>query len=265
MFLFLIGILIGTAMIAPGLSGGVIAVIFNVYDKMIESLVGLFKDFKKNFKFVFILGLGILVGAIFFSNIILYFYKTNEVITRFSFVGLILGGSLCLLRDLKNKNRRISYKIMIISFIVSTSLFVLSNNVININLYRKISFSGMFISGMLYSIGKVLPGISSSFLLMLVGMYEYVLEFFSNPLLLFTDFKNMFPFILGLVLGVIILLIISKRLFDKYYDEMYSVILGFVFGSIPAIFPSVSSLNNLIFGVLVMIFSFLLSYNLSKR
>ena len=60
-------------MVIPGVSGGVIAVIFGIYDKMISSLTNLFKDFKKNFIYLFILGIGILCGLIFFSNIILYF------------------------------------------------------------------------------------------------------------------------------------------------------------------------------------------------
>ena len=58
-YLFLIGILIGTGMVIPGVSGAVIAVIFGVYDKMIKSLTKLFKNFKNNFMFLFILGLGI--------------------------------------------------------------------------------------------------------------------------------------------------------------------------------------------------------------
>ena len=89
-YLFLVGILIGTAMIIPGVSGAVIAVIFGVYDKMIKSLTNLFKDFKNNFMFLFILGLGILMGAIWFSNVLMFLYHKHEVITKFSFIGLIL-------------------------------------------------------------------------------------------------------------------------------------------------------------------------------
>ena len=74
-YLFLIGILIGTAMVVPGVSGGVLAVIFGVYDKMIYSLTNLFKSFKKNFTFLFILGLGILVGVIWFSNVMMFYIK----------------------------------------------------------------------------------------------------------------------------------------------------------------------------------------------
>ena len=74
-YLFLIGILIGTAMIIPGVSGAVIAVIFGVYDKLIASLTNLFKDFKKNMLFLSVLGSGILVGAVWFSNIMMFLYE----------------------------------------------------------------------------------------------------------------------------------------------------------------------------------------------
>ena len=61
-------------MVIPGVSGGVIAVVFGIYEKMISSLTNLFKDFKKNFTYLFVLGIGILCGLIFFIIIILYFY-----------------------------------------------------------------------------------------------------------------------------------------------------------------------------------------------
>ena len=91
-YLFLIGILIGTAMIIPGVSGSVIAVIFGVYDKSITALTNLFKNFKKNIIYLFILGSGILTGAIWFSNVMMFLYEKHEIITKFSFIGLILGG-----------------------------------------------------------------------------------------------------------------------------------------------------------------------------
>ena len=78
LMLFLKGIVIGIAMVIPGVSGGVIAVVFGIYEKMISSLTNLFKDFKKNFTYLFVLGIGILCGLIFFSNIILYFYECYE-------------------------------------------------------------------------------------------------------------------------------------------------------------------------------------------
>ena len=103
-YLFLIGILIGTAMIIPGVSGAVIAVIFGVYDKLIASLTNLFKDFKKNMLFLSTLGSGILVGTIWFSNVMMFLYEKCEVATKLSFIGLILGGVPYLIKEIKSKD-----------------------------------------------------------------------------------------------------------------------------------------------------------------
>ena len=115
-YLFLIGILIGTAMIIPGVSGSVIAVIFGVYDKSIMALTNLFKNFKKNIIYLFVLGSGILIGAIWFSNVMMFLYEKNEIITKFSFIGLILGGIPFLINEIKKKKtEKINVKMFLIT------------------------------------------------------------------------------------------------------------------------------------------------------
>ena len=101
--LFFIGIIIGSAMIVPGVSGAVIAVIFGLYDKMINSITNLFKDFKNNFLFLSVLGLGILIGAVWFSNVLMFLYNKNEFVTKLSFIGFILGGVPFLVKKRKDQ------------------------------------------------------------------------------------------------------------------------------------------------------------------
>lgn len=264
-YLFLIGILIGTAMIIPGVSGAVIAVIFGVYEKMIYSLTNLFKNFKKNFLFLFILGLGILLGAIWFSNIMLVLYNKHEVITKFSFIGLILGGVPFLFKEIKQKKDNINYFAIIITFIFSFILIILSKNVFKIELGDNTNFLSYFIGGIIYSIGKVIPGISGSFFLILIGMYEYVLSVFSNPIIYgLGSLNKLIPFIFGLILGVIVLLKLINYLLKNHFGLVYSIIIGFVIGSIPLLLPSFIIDINMIIGIFIMIISFIFSYMLTK-
>lgn len=269
--LFLVGILIGTAMIIPGVSGGVLAVVFNVYDKMIYSLINLFKEFKKNFTFLFILGSGIVLGAIWFSKIIIFLYDNHEVLTKFSFIGLILGGVPYLFYEVrKNTGKNVNYVAMIITFLISLFLWFLSSNVLKIDLDREsssiiISFLNLFIAGIVYSIGKVIPGISGSFLLILIGMYEYVLGILSNPFsITSSDVCKLIPFVLGLILGVVVLLKFISYLLENNFRLTYSIIIGFVIGSIWVLIPNLKNVN--IFSSLaVLLISFLLSYKLSSK
>lgn len=270
LYLFLIGILIGTAMIIPGVSGGVLAVIFNVYDKMIYSLTNLFKDFKRNFLFLFILGFGILVGAIWFSKVMIFLYKYHETITKFAFIGLILGGVPFLFKEVKIKNKKISYVAMIITFILSLSLWMFSKTVFELDLDADtssgiVSFINLFLAGVIYSVGKVIPGISGSFLLIIIGMYEYVLSVMAHPITVgLMELNKLIPFIIGLVTGIIVLLKLINYLLEKHYGLTYSIIVGFVLGSIPALIPRFTMLSNVFVGLIIMVIGFVLSYKLTK-
>lgn len=265
-YLFLIGILIGTAMVIPGVSGAVIAVIFGVYDKMILALTNLFKDFKKHFIFLFILGIGILIGAIWFSNVMMFLYEKHEALTKLSFIGLILGGVPYLFKEVKLKNEKINYPAIILTILLSVILFLLSKN--NINFLDKydshgaiIGFSLLFLAGVIYSVGKVVPGVSGSFLLIVIGLYEYVLSVMSHPITFgLKEINKLIPFSLGLLFGVLSLLKLMKFLLEKKFGLIYSMIIGFVLGSIVALIPA----NFTYIGMIFMVLSFILSYKLVK-
>jgi putative membrane protein len=269
-YLFLTGILIGTAMVIPGVSGAVIAVILGVYDKMITALNNLFKDFKKSFIFLAILGTGILIGAIWFSNIMIFLYKRHEVITKFAFIGLILGGVPFLFKEVKLKKEKINIISMIITFTISFLLWFLSKNTFQIDLDSS-DFSwvtnifNLFLAGIIYSVGKVIPGVSGSFLLIVIGMYEYVLSVMAHPISVgLMEIGKLIPFLIGLIIGVILLIKLMNYLLKKHFGFIYSIIIGFVLGSIPAILPSFDTSINLFIGIIIMCFSFALSYKLTK-
>lgn len=269
LYLFLVGILIGTAMIVPGVSGAVIAVILGIYDKMIKALTQLFKDFKKNFIFLFILGLGILIGAIWFSNVLMFLYDRHEVITKFCFIGLILGGVPYLFKEIKIKGKSdVNYLAVIITFIISIGLLFISKNSFTLNVDSNsiiINTINLILSGIIYSIGKVVPGISGSFLLILIGMYEYVLSVLAHPITIgLSNLNKLIPFLVGLILGVISLLKIVNYLLNKHFSLIYSIIIGFVIGSILVLLPPFSLTISYFIGIILMLGCFLLSLKLIK-
>lgn len=269
-YLFLIGILIGTAMVVPGVSGAVIAVIFGVYDKMIEALTNLFREFKKNFIFLFILGLGILLGAIWFSNVLMFLFERQEVITKFCFAGLILGGVPFLFKEVKLKGEKINYILLISMLFLSFLLWVLSENYLCIDFSLKsdsflVNNFKLFLSGFIYSLGKIIPGISGSFLLIIIGMYEFVLSVIAHPITFaLLNIADVIPFSIGLIFGVIVLLKAMNYLLNKKFGIIYSIIIGFVIGSLPALMPIGVSVKEVVIGLLIGLFSFYLSYKMTK-
>lgn len=269
-YLFLIGILIGTAMVIPGVSGAVIAVIFGIYDRMIYSLTNLFKEFKKNFIFLVILGLGILIGTVWFSNVIMFLYEKHQIITKFAFIGLILGGVPFLFKTVKNKKDKINYLILIITFLISLLLWLFSKKMLNFDFnindeYNFLTFVKLFFTGIIYSIGKVIPGISGSFLLILIGMYEYVLSVIAHPISFgLMKVNYLIPFSIGLIMGVVVFLKIMNYLLNYKFGLTYSIIIGFVLGSIPVLIPNIAFSYDIVKGVMIMIFCFIFSFKLTK-
>ena len=114
----------------------------------------------------------------------------------------------------------------------------------------------------MYISGKIIPGISSTFFLMILGLYDYFLRFISFSFSI-KDIIDFYPFILGVVIGIISLVKLINYLFKKYHQEFYSSIIGFVLGSIISIFPGFTFNSYYIISVIfmILIFLFLFNYN----
>ena len=110
------GIIIGIAKIIPGLSGTVLMISFNLYDRAIESITSFFDNTKNNFIFLFKLFIGVVIGVVFFSKLVSYFINNYYLYTISLFIGLILGGISVIKKEIKNKKS--SYALMFISFLI---------------------------------------------------------------------------------------------------------------------------------------------------
>lgn len=254
---FLKGIIIGIAKIIPGLSGAVLMISFNLYDRAIYAITNFFENPKKNFIFLANLSLGILIGIVFFSKVISFFINHYYTYTTFLFIGLILGGFPILFKKIDKTKK--NYLIMIISFIIMTALslsginntYTLKHNYIDIIIF--------FISGLLEALGTVLPGISSTALLMLLGIYNTYITTISNLFdltLIKETITFLIPFSLGILIGVISITILINYLFKHHYQLTFSLILGVSISSvlllIIKVFIGITSLTSLIISILIL-------------
>ncbi len=260
----IVGLIIGIGLIMPGVSGGVIAVILNVYDKIVFSLNNILKQPKQSLKLLIPIIIGASIGVVFIGKIIQYLlFEKNYNQVYFVFIGLILGSIPKLISKVKEKHKP-NYFLIFISFSLSLLLFIFGKNIVNLSIENNItsqSFIYLFLTGFIFSIGKIVPGISSSFLLMLVGTYEYFLKLLTNPIS--TISNNLIDFLyllLGMLFGILILVKLMNYLLKKHYVGTYSIIIGFVIGSIYAIYPGISLDLKGIFSVVILIISFIFSY-----
>ena len=99
------GILIGAGCILPGISSGVLCVVFGIYEKLLDSILNFFKDVHKNFKFLLPIALGGIIGIISFSKILQFLLYKYPLQTKSIFIGLILGGVVILFKDINKKKK----------------------------------------------------------------------------------------------------------------------------------------------------------------
>lgn len=255
--LFIKGLIVGLGKIIPGVSGSLLAISLNVYDRAILAITNFFDDVIENTKFLFTLSLGIIVSIIIFSKIILYFITNYYVITMLFFIGLILGGLLIFKSNYTSNKKNLI--ILLISFLIIIILSIFSHSnkyVIEGNIMDYLVFFG---SGIVDAFATIVPGISGTALLMNIGVYEIIISTISNITdinLIINNFKILIPFGLGMVLGFILLSILISYLLKKYYSEMMAFILGVSIGSMVLLIISVFKSNHtyieLILGLLFM-------------
>ena len=247
---FIKGILIGAGAILPGISSGVICVVFGLYQKLLDSILGFFKNIRQNLKFLLPILLGIFVGILIFSKILNYMLYNFPTQTKSAFVGMILTTIPSLLKDINKKsNFRIKYLFfLIISLILGIALTYLEKH-INIISPLEFNYYYLILCGFLMSIGIIVPGISSTVILMLLGVYSTYLNSISNLYL-----PILIPIGIGIIIGAIIFMKITKYFLDNHYIETFYIITGFTLGSILIIWPDFSpDLNGVLSFICMMI------------
>lgn len=232
---FMKGILIGAGAILPGISSGVLCVIFGIYESLLNCILNFFKNIKENFKFLFPIVAGILVGIILFGNILKYLFLAYPIQIKFIFIGLIFGSLPALMKESTSKTKFKPYYLIftLVSLLFGIFLVMLESNIPK---YSSNEYSFLFLigSGFLMSAGVIIPGVSSTLILMLLGIYEPYLDAVSYVYLPF-----LLPLSIGLFLGSIFFMKITKFLLDKFHPQTFFTIIGFTLGSIFILYPRI--------------------------
>ena len=219
----------------PGISSGVLCVIFGIYENLINSILGFFKNIKENFKFLFPIVSGAIIGIIIFGNILKYLFFAYPIQIKFVFIGLILGSIPKLIKEAKEKARFKPYYLIFTFLSLAIAIFlVILEKKISIRSSNEYSFIFLIISGFAMSAGVIVPGVSSTLILMLLGIYESYLFSVSTIYLPF-----LIPLCIGLFIGSIVFMKITKFLLDNFYAQTFFVIIGFTLGSIFVLYPRI--------------------------
>ena len=282
LLLFLKGIAMGVSDLIPGISGGTVALLLGIYKNLIKSLKSINKktifyfltlnynrlSHQLNFKFLIPVFFGIMTSIIFFSKIISFLITDHKILLFSFFFGLIFFSSLKIIYDLKPKSSK-NYLIIILGF--SFGFFISLINPIN----TSDSFLSIFLSGFIAISAMLLPGISGSYILLMIGKYEFMLESISNLYL-----ENILIFSIGALLGILSFSKIIYWLLNKYYNTTIFFLSGLMLGALNKVWPwtyneeiffpmeyyTVTGENNLfIYCLLIFIFTGFIAYNIKSK
>lgn len=241
----LCGAAIGVAMIIPGVSGGTIAVITGIYDKLIGAISSLFKEFKKSVLFLLPIVLGAVAAfaAMYFP--LQYALEYAPLPTVLLFAGLMAGTLPKLFKDCSARGFKKTDVIAVILplAVIIGICFIPELGKADLGSTMPVwGYFALFGIGIIASCALVVPGISGSMLLLILGYYRPILDTIS---LLFSDVGHsvlvLAIFGIGVIVGFFTIAKLMKYLFGKFPRTTYWAIMGFVIGSIPAIFISFPS------------------------
>ncbi len=279
------GFIMGIANIIPGVSGGTLALTLGIYEDFIGAISHFFRNIKKHVNFLLPIFVGILLSVITMSNVISTCFDQYPIPTTLFFMGLVIGGIPMLLKRVKNtkeKKQVSSYVIALITFSI-VMIMAFSEQIFGSGL-GNVSFSNMavfdyvilFFVGLIAAATMVIPGVSGSLVLMLLGYYLPIIGVLKE----LTKFENLGPNLLvafvfgvGVLVGIVAISKVIEYLLEKFEAKTFFGVIGFILASIIAIPVSVYhevgtivfSVPQGILGVLFLAIGIIVGYKLGEK
>lgn len=232
------GVLVGFGAILPGVSGGTLCVVFGMYRPIIEVLSNLKDGLKKNGPMLFIFLMGVGVGFVGLSGLAAWLLERDTAIVTCAFIGLILGTAPELWKDAGAQGRG---KGSVLSLLLGFSAMLLVLVLLKTQLSLTVApgTAGYLLCGVLWGLSFIVPGLSSSSLLLLFGLYQPMLKGISE-----LDFRVLLPMGIGLAVCVLLLSKVVGAAYKKHFSAMSHGVLGIVLATAVMILPPCESVAD---------------------
>ena len=254
-------VFIGGTMLVPGGSGGTMAMLLGIYDRLIYAVSSFRKDIKGNIFFLWMFLLGGLAGMFLFSRPILYLIENFPKPSLFFFLGAVVGGVPMIVRH--SSVQKLTFRVAAYVLIGIVIVFLISKlppDLFSAGDGGSVSrFLWLMAAGVLSAVALVLPGISVSYMLLMLGLYDMTMKAITE-----LDFGRLFPLALGLGGGILLTTRILEKAMNRHPQPTYLIILGFILSSAVEVFPGVPSGGEWILCPLTLSAGFGCIYGLSK-
>jgi putative membrane protein len=242
---FFKGALIGTGFILPGVSGGALAAIFGLYQRIISFIAHFTKDFVKNVLFFIPVGLGALFGMFLLARPLSFFLENYEAQVIWGFIGCIIGTLPSLWKEAGKEGRvKRHYVVLVLTMVIGFCLLFAAKMFLKAQI--PLNFVTWIFAGFLIAIGILVPGMSPSNFLVYLGMYKPMIDAFKTM-----DFLVLIPLFIGVVVCLFSLSALVDMLLRKIYADLFHFVVGIVIASTFMIVPL--NYNYVSIGTLVCI------------
>lgn len=259
---FLKGLTVGGTMTVPGVSGGSMAMILGIYDKLISALNGVLKFDKKSFIFLVQFALGAIIGIVLFSGSVLSLIEKFPMPMSYFFIGAVLGGAPLMYKSANETKFRATSIIYPLIGIVIVSLIALLPE----GLFAPGDSLGIkeffiqILGGVIVAMALVLPGISVSQMLLMLGLYESTMQAAHT-----LNVIPLIPLVLGALLGMVATAKLMDKAMNRFPNATYLIIFGFVLGSVRELFPGVPGGIEILVCLVTAAAGFFAVYTISKK
>lgn len=261
LLLFFKGGIVGATMLVPGVSGGSMAMILGVYDKIIRATSSLFKNMRLSLPILISFSMGAGLGILLFAKSILFLIDNYPMSSLYFFLGAIMGGVPLILKKARIDLWRAKYSIFpIFGVLCVIGLGYLPTDLLSFDSANSwLSWLVIGIAGMITAVALVLPGISVSYMLLVMGLYDETIKAVST-----FDLSFLLPLGLAVLIGVLLTTHILEWAMKRYPQGTFLMILGFILASLREVFPGVPTGMDLLWSAITFAMGFTSIYLLSQ-
>ena len=286
---FFNGLAFGVIQTVPSISGGTIAIILGFYFDLIRAINHFREDSKKHLHFLIPLFLGTAIGIVLFSSLVNFFLENHSFPTMLFFMGLIAGIVPHIFSKIREDGQKLGIREILLIILPLPILLLMASfrgesitdpaEVVSTITIPFMLF--IFFAGILAAAALVVPGISGSFLLLLLGIYHVViysvqsirvfLGDITNTELMLDIFRVLGPLALGIIVGGLSMIRLIEKLLEKHQKPVYSVILGLMVASFvvlimePMVYRIGVSVLIVVIGIAIFSLGCVASFNLGKK
>lgn len=252
----LCGFCLGISVFAPGISGSIMAIIMGIYDKLLDIASNPFKNFKKNFMFLLPLGIGAVISLVLFILVFSYLFETYEKAVFMLFIGLIAGNLPVVYKEARKSKFKWYYSLgTVVAIAIAFVVGVMSESVGATQVtpeYTNLMYIAL--SGVLSGFSSLVPGMSVSMILIVMGVYDYLIA--SAKAL---DIVTIAVVGLSFVLSMIASSKLIKFIFEKFSGMAHFIVMGLLIGSIGGIFFTLPKDGSNLAGTIMLVIGLAIS------